>query len=140
MIRSELVQLLVDDNLGLSAREVEKIVSFFFDEIVGRLTEDGRVEVRIQGGRRWIGQAGDRHGRTYREMVPGAGRPGRVAPGHGPSMPPCNSSAGLLHGGRSPAGTGAGRLRAKSPKRLEPDQGFARIPRAPWPIAMRFGF
>ena len=46
MIRSELVQMLVDDNPGLSAREVEKIVSVFFDDIVGRLTEDGRVELR----------------------------------------------------------------------------------------------
>ena len=46
MIRSELVQLLVDENPGLSAREVEKIVSVFFDDIVGRLTEDGRVELR----------------------------------------------------------------------------------------------
>ena len=46
MIRSELVQALVDENPGLSIREVEKIVSVFFDEIVGRLQEDGRVELR----------------------------------------------------------------------------------------------
>lgn len=46
MIRSELVQMLAQDNPGLSVREVEKIVSVFFDEIVGRLTEDGRVELR----------------------------------------------------------------------------------------------
>ncbi|WP_010546056.1 integration host factor subunit beta [Sphingomonas elodea] len=46
MIRSELVQLLVEENPGLSVREVEKIVSIFFDEIVGRLSEDGRVELR----------------------------------------------------------------------------------------------
>jgi integration host factor subunit beta len=46
MIRSELVQQLVEDNPGLSVREVEKIVSVFFDEIVGRLSEDGRVELR----------------------------------------------------------------------------------------------
>lgn len=46
MIRSELVQLLVQENPGLSLREVEKIVSVFFDEIVGRLSEDGRVELR----------------------------------------------------------------------------------------------
>ncbi|MBO9622571.1 MAG: integration host factor subunit beta [Sphingomonas sp.] len=46
MIRSELVQRLVQDNPGLSVREVEKIVSVFFDEIVRRLTEDGRVELR----------------------------------------------------------------------------------------------
>ncbi|MEZ0242689.1 MAG: integration host factor subunit beta [Sphingomonas sp.] len=46
MIRSELVQMLSDDNPDLSIREVEKIVSVFFDEIVGRLAEDGRVELR----------------------------------------------------------------------------------------------
>ena len=46
MIRSELVQALVEDNPGLSVREVEKIVSVFFDEIVSRLQEDGRVELR----------------------------------------------------------------------------------------------
>ena len=46
MIRSELVQLLVQDNPGLSVREVEQIDSIFFDEIVGRLSEDGRVELR----------------------------------------------------------------------------------------------
>jgi integration host factor subunit beta len=46
MIRSELVQLLAEDNPDLSTREVEKIVSVFFDEIVGRLAEEGRVELR----------------------------------------------------------------------------------------------
>ena len=46
MIRSELVQSLVEDNPGLSVREVEKIVTVFFDEIVGRLQEEGRVELR----------------------------------------------------------------------------------------------
>jgi len=46
MIRSELVQSLVEENPGLSAREVEKIVTVFFDEIVGRLSAEGRVELR----------------------------------------------------------------------------------------------
>uniref|UniRef100_UPI0013D8EC4A HU family DNA-binding protein n=1 Tax=Stenotrophomonas maltophilia TaxID=40324 RepID=UPI0013D8EC4A len=46
MIRSELVQLLVLDIPGLSVREVVMIVSVFFDEIVGRLQQDGRVELR----------------------------------------------------------------------------------------------
>jgi len=46
LIRSELVQMLIQDYPGLSVREVEKIVSVFFDEIVGRLQEDGRVELR----------------------------------------------------------------------------------------------
>ncbi|MCW3836158.1 integration host factor subunit beta [Sphingomonas canadensis] len=46
MIRSELVQLLAQENPGLSVREVEKIVSVFFDEIAARLSADGRVELR----------------------------------------------------------------------------------------------
>lgn len=46
MIRSELVQLLMQDNPDFSVREVEKIVSTFFDDIVERLAEGGRVELR----------------------------------------------------------------------------------------------
>ena len=46
MIRSELVQQLVQDNPGLATREVEQIVSIFFDEITDRLSADGRVELR----------------------------------------------------------------------------------------------
>jgi integration host factor subunit beta len=46
MIRSELVQALLKDNPGLSQRDVEAIVSTFFDEIVARLAANGRVELR----------------------------------------------------------------------------------------------
>ena len=46
MIRSELVQKLCDAHPGLSPREVEAIVTTFFDEIVKRLAEGGRVELR----------------------------------------------------------------------------------------------
>ena len=46
MIRSELVQHLANDNPELSIRDVEAIVSTFFDEITRRLSEDGRVELR----------------------------------------------------------------------------------------------
>ncbi|HEU4959683.1 MAG TPA: integration host factor subunit beta [Sphingomonas sp.] len=46
MIRSELVQMLADDNPGLSAKEIDRIVSIFFDEISQRLAEGGRVELR----------------------------------------------------------------------------------------------
>lgn len=46
MIRSELVQLLAKDNPELSAKEIEKIVSIFFDEISERLANGGRVELR----------------------------------------------------------------------------------------------
>lgn len=46
MIRSELVQLLARDHPDLAARDIEKIVDVFFEEIIGRLIEDGRVELR----------------------------------------------------------------------------------------------
>ncbi len=46
MIRSELVQMLAADNPGLSIREIDQIVSIFFDEISQRLAEGGRVELR----------------------------------------------------------------------------------------------
>ncbi|RIA47101.1 integration host factor subunit beta [Hephaestia caeni] len=46
MIRSELVQMLADENPDLALRDVEAIVSTFFDEITARLADDGRVELR----------------------------------------------------------------------------------------------
>jgi integration host factor subunit beta len=46
MIRSELVQKIAQHNPGLNPREVELIVTIFFDEITKRLAEDGRVELR----------------------------------------------------------------------------------------------
>ena len=46
MIRSELVQKLTDAHPDLEPREVELIVSCFFDEISKRLASDGRVELR----------------------------------------------------------------------------------------------
>jgi integration host factor subunit beta len=46
MIRSELVQMIADDNPDLALRDVEAIVTTFFDEIVERLANDGRVELR----------------------------------------------------------------------------------------------
>ncbi|MBJ6122222.1 integration host factor subunit beta [Sphingomonas mollis] len=46
MIRSELVQRLSDEHRTLSPREVETIVSTFFDEITSRLADGGRVEIR----------------------------------------------------------------------------------------------
>ena len=46
MIRSELVQRLAADNPELSLRDIEAIVSTFFDEITRRLAENGRVELR----------------------------------------------------------------------------------------------
>jgi integration host factor subunit beta len=46
MIRSELVQMLAQDNPGLAIKEIDRIVSIFFDEITQRLAEGGRVELR----------------------------------------------------------------------------------------------
>ncbi|QDX25628.1 integration host factor subunit beta [Sphingomonas suaedae] len=46
MIRSELVQMLASDNPDLSAREIERIVDTFFEEITGQLVSNGRVELR----------------------------------------------------------------------------------------------
>ena len=46
MIRSELVQQLSEENPGLALRDMEAIVSTFFDEITRRLSDDGRVELR----------------------------------------------------------------------------------------------
>ena len=46
MIRSELVQLIARDNPDLAMRDVEAIVSTFFEEIGERLAADGRVELR----------------------------------------------------------------------------------------------
>lgn len=46
MIRSELVQLLAAENPDLSLRDVEALVTTFFDEIVKRLAAGGRIELR----------------------------------------------------------------------------------------------
>jgi len=46
MIRSKLVQLLIQDNPDLALREIESVVTTFFDEITERLARDGRVELR----------------------------------------------------------------------------------------------
>lgn len=46
MIRSELVSKLAEENPELSSREVDMIVTIFFDEIVDQLMSGGRVELR----------------------------------------------------------------------------------------------
>jgi len=46
MIRSELVQLLAEQNPDLAPRDIEAIVATFFDEITKRLAAGGRVELR----------------------------------------------------------------------------------------------
>mgnify|MGYP000456103547 FL=1 len=46
MIRSELVQTLAAENPDLSLRDIEALVTTFFDEITKRLALGGRVELR----------------------------------------------------------------------------------------------
>ena len=46
MIRSELVERLGDEHGDLTPREIEAIVTTFFDCITQRLAENGRVELR----------------------------------------------------------------------------------------------
>jgi len=65
MIRSELVQKLVDENPGLSLREIDNIVTIFFDTIIDQLARDGRVEIRGFGAFS-TRQRSDRLGRNPR--------------------------------------------------------------------------
>ena len=46
MIKSELVQKIADENSHLSHREVERLVSTIFDEIINALASGRRVELR----------------------------------------------------------------------------------------------
>ena len=46
MIRSELVQHLAKSFVGLSQRDIDRIVDLFFDSIVTQLAKEGRVELR----------------------------------------------------------------------------------------------
>jgi integration host factor subunit beta len=46
VIRSELVQKLCDDHPDLTVKEIERVVSAFFDSIIGQLQSGGRVELR----------------------------------------------------------------------------------------------
>ncbi|MGI4730753.1 MAG: integration host factor subunit beta [Janthinobacterium lividum] len=46
MIRSELIKKLASENPGLDDRDIDAIVSVFFDRITACLASDGRVELR----------------------------------------------------------------------------------------------
>jgi integration host factor subunit beta len=46
MIRSELIKKLEAENPELKTEEVEKIVDLFFNQIIQRLADGGRVELR----------------------------------------------------------------------------------------------
>ncbi len=46
MIRSELIKKLEGENPGLKTDEIEKIVDLFFNQVMQRLSDGGRVELR----------------------------------------------------------------------------------------------
>ncbi|WP_375261378.1 integration host factor subunit beta [Palleronia sp.] len=46
MIRSELIQKVAEDNPHLTQRDVERIVSTIFEEIIDAMCEGNRVELR----------------------------------------------------------------------------------------------
>ena len=46
MIRSELIQKIADENPHLSARDVERIVTTVFEEIINAMSRGDRVELR----------------------------------------------------------------------------------------------
>ena len=46
MIRSELIKKLEAENPELKTEEIEKILDLFFDQIIQRLADGGRVELR----------------------------------------------------------------------------------------------
>ncbi|MBP7951890.1 MAG: integration host factor subunit beta [Sphingorhabdus sp.] len=46
MIRSELIKMLESENPELKSEEVERIVDLFFNQIIQRLADGGRVELR----------------------------------------------------------------------------------------------
>jgi integration host factor subunit beta len=46
MIRSELVKKLESENPEFKTEEVERIVDLFFNQIIQRLAEGGRIELR----------------------------------------------------------------------------------------------
>jgi integration host factor subunit beta len=46
VIRSELVQLLCEDHPDLTGKEIERVVSAFYDSITEQLQHGGRVELR----------------------------------------------------------------------------------------------
>ncbi|WP_426265131.1 HU family DNA-binding protein [Sphingomonas sp. PWP1-2] len=46
MVRTDLIRFLADQYPDLSARDIEKIVSAFFDTITKRLADGGRAEIR----------------------------------------------------------------------------------------------
>ena len=65
MIRSELIKKLESENQELKTEEVERIVDLFFNQIIQRLADGGRVELRGFGAFS-TRQRGPRKGRNPR--------------------------------------------------------------------------
>jgi integration host factor subunit beta len=69
MIRSELVQKLMDENPHLYQRDVERIVSTIFEEIIDTMAGGDRVELRGFGAFS-VKKRGSRSGRNPRTGEP----------------------------------------------------------------------
>ena len=82
MTRSELAVKLSEVNPALGERAVEAVVTHFFDEITGRLTAGGRVELRGFG----IFETRARGARTAHH--PRTGQPVAVQAKHVPHFKP----------------------------------------------------
>ena len=65
MIRSELVQKLMDENPHLSQRDVERVISTIFEEIITTMANGDRVELRGFGAFS-VKNRGSRQGRNPR--------------------------------------------------------------------------
>ena len=65
MIRSELVQKLMDENPHLIQRDVERVISTIFEEIITTMANGDRVELRGFGAFS-VKQRGSRQGRNPR--------------------------------------------------------------------------
>ena len=65
MIRSELVQKLMDENPHLSQRDVERVINTIFEEIVTTMANGDRVELRGFGAFS-VKKRGSRQGRNPR--------------------------------------------------------------------------
>lgn len=82
MVRSDLVQRLAAEHPDLSAGDIDKIVTSFFETIAAQLTDGGRVEVRGFG----TFTTRSRDSRTGRN--PKTGEPAPVTPKRVPFFKP----------------------------------------------------
>ena len=65
MIRSELIELLADENPHLFHRDIERIVDTVFEEIIEAMARGNRVELRGFGAF-WVKKRDARNGRNPR--------------------------------------------------------------------------